>query len=108
MARRLPRGSARESSFPPRSLPLPEAEASTMNRLYLLRHGIAVPPGTEGYEDDDRPLTSKGERRTRQVAQGLRRLRLKLDRIISSPLPRALRTAELVAETLDIEFLVET
>jgi len=79
-----------------------------MNRLYLLRHGIAVPPGTEGYEDDDRPLTSKGERRTRQVAQGLRRLRLKLDRIISSPLPRALRTAELVAETLDIEFLVET
>lgn len=78
-----------------------------MNRLYLMRHGIAVPHGTEGIEDDERPLTSKGERRVRQVAQGLRRLKLKLDRIVTSPLPRAHRTAEIVAETLEIEFLLE-
>lgn len=73
-----------------------------------MRHGIAVPHGTEGMEDDERPLTSKGERRTRQMAQGLRRLKLKLDRIVTSPLPRALRTAEVVAETLEIEYLLET
>ncbi|HEV3166290.1 MAG TPA: phosphohistidine phosphatase SixA [Isosphaeraceae bacterium] len=79
-----------------------------MNELYLLRHGIAVPPGTAGYEDDERPLTAKGERRTRQIAQGLRRLNLQLDRVITSPLPRAQRTAEIVAETLDITYLLET
>jgi phosphohistidine phosphatase len=75
--------------------------------LYLLRHGLAVPHGTEGFADDERPLTEKGERRIRQVARGLRRLGLKLDRIVTSPLPRALRTAEIVADVLDAAFLLE-
>ncbi len=79
-----------------------------MNRLYLLRHGLAVPHGTPGYEDDDRPLTPQGERRMRQVARGLGRLRIKLDRIVTSPLPRALRTAEIVAKTLEMKSLLET
>jgi phosphohistidine phosphatase len=78
-----------------------------MQRLYLLRHGIAVPHGTPGIADDDRPLTAKGERRMRQVAHGLRRLKLKLDRIVTSPLPRARRTAEIVAEILDAAYLLE-
>ena len=78
-----------------------------MQRLYLLRHGIAVPHGSPEYADDDRPLTSKGERRVRQVAHSLRRLRLKLDRIVTSPLPRARRTAEIVAEVLDAAYLLE-
>jgi phosphohistidine phosphatase len=78
-----------------------------MKQLYLLRHGIAVAPGTPGYDDDLRPLTAKGERRMRQVAQGLRRLDLKLDRIVSSPLPRAWRTAEIVADSLEVPFLLE-
>jgi phosphohistidine phosphatase len=78
-----------------------------MQRLYLLRHGIAVPHGTPGIADDDRPLTAKGEKRMRQVAHGLRRLKLKLDRIITSPLPRARRTAEIVAEILDASYLLE-
>ncbi|MBX6314638.1 MAG: phosphohistidine phosphatase SixA, partial [Isosphaeraceae bacterium] len=78
-----------------------------MIRLYLLRHGIAVPPGTPGLADDDRPLTPKGEKRVRLVAEGLRRLRLKLDRIATSPLPRARRTAEIVAEALGIPYLLE-
>jgi len=79
-----------------------------MNQLYLLRHGIAVPHGTPGIEDDDRPLTPKGEKRMRQVGQGLRCLKVKVDKIVTSPLPRALRTAELVAEALGVEYLVET
>jgi phosphohistidine phosphatase len=37
----------------------------------------------------------------RQVARGLRRLDLRLDRIVTSPLPRASATAEIVAEGLD-------
>jgi phosphohistidine phosphatase len=79
-----------------------------MNRLYLLRHGIAVPYGTPGIEDDDRPLTPKGEKRMREVACGLRKLDLKLDRIVSSPAPRALRTAEIVAAELDLKEHLET
>jgi phosphohistidine phosphatase len=79
-----------------------------MNQLYLLRHGIAVPHGTPGIEDDERPLTPKGEKRMRQIAHGLRCMKVKLDRIVTSPLPRALRTAEIVAQTLEIEDLLET
>ncbi len=79
-----------------------------MNRLYLVRHGIAVPHGSLEYAEDDRPLTPKGETRIRQVARGLRRLGVKVDHIVTSPLPRAARTAELVAESLGIADALET
>jgi phosphohistidine phosphatase len=79
-----------------------------MQRLYLLRHGIAVPPGTPDIADDDRPLTSKGERRVREVAKGMRGLGVKVDRILTSPLPRAFRTAEIVARVLHQPDLLET
>ena len=80
----------------------PEAdiEPPKPNQLYLFRHGLAVPHGTPGVEDDDRPLTDEGERRVRQVARGLRRIKVKVVKIASSPLPRALRTAEIIAEAL--------
>jgi phosphohistidine phosphatase len=72
-----------------------------MTDLYILRHGIAVEPGTPGIPDDQRPLTAKGEKRMRQVARGLRLLGLKVERIVTSPLPRARATAEIVADALD-------
>jgi phosphohistidine phosphatase len=78
-----------------------------MTRLYLLRHGIAVPHGTPGVPEDDRPLTAKGEKRVRQVARGLVKLELEPDRIVTSPLPRAHRTAEIVAEVLGLEDRLE-
>jgi phosphohistidine phosphatase len=71
-----------------------------MNQLYLFRHGLAVPHGTPEIEDDDRQLTDEGERRVRQVARGLKRIKVKIVKIATSPLPRALRTAEIVAEAL--------
>jgi phosphohistidine phosphatase len=79
-----------------------------MHELYILRHGIAVDPGTPGIPDDERPLTPKGEKRMREIACGLRRLDLKLDRIVTSPLPRARATAEIVAEALDAKKILET
>jgi len=79
-----------------------------MERLYLLRHGIAVPYGTPDIEDDDRPLTPKGEKRVRQVAYGLKHLGLDVQKIVSSPLPRAYRTAEIVARVLESPDLLET
>jgi phosphohistidine phosphatase len=78
-----------------------------MQRLYLLRHGIAVPSGSPDFPDDERPLTRKGEQRVRRVAYGLKHLDLKIDKIVSSPLPRAFRTAEIVARVLGDPDLLE-
>jgi phosphohistidine phosphatase len=79
-----------------------------MKELYILRHGIAVEPGTPGIPDDERPLTAKGQKRMHEIARGLRRLDLSLDRIYTSPLPRARETAEIVVEELDADARLET
>lgn len=78
-----------------------------METLYILRHGIAVESGTPGIPDDDRPLTPKGRKRLREIARGLNRLDLRPARIVTSPLPRASETAEIVAEAMGIGGLVE-
>ena len=67
-------------------------------RFMIIRHGKAVRRGTVGVEDDERPLTREGERRFAEVAAGLARICDPPDVLLSSPLPRALRTAELAAE----------
>ena len=66
--------------------------------LYILRHGIAVEPGTPGYEQDaDRPLTPEGERKLGQIAVAMEALGLTFDLILSSPYVRARQTAEIIA-----------
>ena len=72
-------------------------------RIYLLRHGIAVPHGTPGVDDDDRTLTPKGESRVKKIALGLKRIDVEPGTIVTSPLPRARRTAEIVARVLKRE-----
>jgi phosphohistidine phosphatase len=78
-----------------------------MTELYVLRHGIAVPHGTPDIPDDERPLTPKGRKRMREIGRGLRRLGIAPERIISSPLPRAWETAEIVANALGRSDLLE-
>ena len=73
-----------------------------MTDLFILRHGIALPHGTPGIPDDERPLTPKGERRVREVGRGLAALQLDVEKIVTSPLPRARRTAEIVAQELGL------
>lgn len=69
--------------------------------LFILRHGIAVDPGTPGYENDaDRPLIPKGERRLRAAAAAMEKMELSFDVILSSPFIRARQTAEIVADEL--------
>jgi phosphohistidine phosphatase len=68
-------------------------------QLYFLRHGEADWPGWTK-PDDERPLTDSGKKEVRQVAKFLSRLKVKLDSIVTSPLPRALQTAEIAAEQL--------
>ena len=68
-------------------------------QLYFLRHGEADWPGWTK-PDDERPLTDFGKKEVRQVGKFLDRLKAKPDLIVSSPLPRALQTAEAAAEQL--------
>ena len=68
-------------------------------QLYFLRHGEADWPGWTK-PDDERPLTDFGKKEVRQVARFLNRLKVKPDLIVTSPLPRALQTAEVAAEQL--------
>ena len=69
--------------------------------LYLLRHGIAVDPSVPDFaKDAERPLTPKGKRRLRQIAEAMGELKLSFDLILSSPYARAKQTAEIVAKIL--------
>jgi phosphohistidine phosphatase len=70
--------------------------------LYILRHGLAVEHGAVGYlNDEDRPLTLKGKRKMRKIANAMDAFKLKFDLILSSPYTRARQTAEIVAECLN-------
>jgi phosphohistidine phosphatase len=72
--------------------------------IYVLRHGIAVERGTEGFEkDSERPLTGKGRRQLRKSAAAMKRMNLRFDLILSSPYTRARQTAEIVAEELKLK-----
>lgn len=71
--------------------------------LYILRHGLAVERGTPGFGDDAmRPLTPKGEKQLRKTVAALREMEPAFDLILSSPLLRAKRTAEIVAAELKL------
>lgn len=66
-------------------------------KIYFLRHAHASWPHWDG-DDDDRPLTEKGEAQSRRVGEFLQRNAIGLDAIFHSPLPRAAKTALIVAE----------
>jgi len=71
-----------------------------MKRLLLLRHAKAV-PATDPLVDIDRPLADRGERDARRIGERLRQQRVQPALILTSPAARALRTAQLVARTVD-------
>ncbi|MFL6589310.1 MAG: phosphohistidine phosphatase SixA [Chthoniobacterales bacterium] len=67
--------------------------------LIFLRHGLADWPNWTK-PDDERPLTKKGRKETREVARYLARLKVRPGKILTSPLPRASQTADIAAEHL--------
>ncbi len=66
-----------------------------MTTLYLIRHGIAAERGTYA-NDDERPLTEEGDRKTKRIAKRLRELGITFDAMLSSPLVRAKQTADIL------------
>ena len=70
-------------------------------RLYFLRHGPADWPDWKK-PDDERPLTKAGRKEVHEVGELLTALRVQLDVILTSPLPRAAQTADIAAEHLKV------
>jgi len=76
-------------------------------KICFLRHGEADWPDWDK-PDDERPLTERGRKEMKRVAKLLDRLKLSADAILTSPLPRASQTAEIVAERLGIELKTDS
>lgn len=72
-----------------------------MMKIYFLRHGLADRSAWSG-PDFERPLTPAGVERMTSQAEFISQLDLGVDHIITSPLQRALQTAEIVAEELGL------
>jgi phosphohistidine phosphatase len=81
-------------------VPRSNGPEAPMIELYVVRHGIAVEadPGTP---DAFRTLTRKGRRRFQKTAEAFGRRRRKLDLVLTSPLVRAVQTAEILAGATD-------
>jgi phosphohistidine phosphatase len=70
-------------------------------KLLLVRHAAAVPRGTPGVADDERPLTPEGEAKFTIAARGLARIAPRPDVLLTSPLPRARMTAGIAARAFE-------
>ena len=69
-------------------------------RIYLVRHGDAIPEEEAG-SDRDRWLSPRGREAARVLGRLLREHGVAPDVVLASPLPRAVQTAELLAASLD-------
>ena len=68
-------------------------------KIHLIRHAEAIPHAAE-LPEALRYLTSRGRTRFRRVATALKKQGANLDLIVTSPLIRAVQTAEILAETV--------
>lgn len=70
--------------------------------IHIVRHAEAVDRTTE-IPEEHRFLTRRGRRRFRKAAKSLAGLKIEPDLILTSPLVRAVQTADILAEALEYE-----
>jgi phosphohistidine phosphatase len=70
--------------------------------IYILRHGIAE-EGRAGQADADRRLTPEGKDKLRRILSRARIAGVRPELILSSPYKRAMETAALAAEELEVK-----
>ena len=71
--------------------------------IYLLRHAHALDLGEAGVPtDEERPLSGEGLRQTEIISDAVKRLGLKFDEILTSPLRRSVETAQELRRHLDM------
>jgi len=73
-----------------------------MKTVYLIRHGKAADRELSG-PDVERTLTERGIKDSSAIGRRLRKEGVKPSVIVSSPAPRALQTARIVAKQLDFK-----
>ena len=71
-------------------------------QLWLLRHGEAEPHGNGG-PDAERALTERGRDQSRAAGLALAALELTFQYVFTSPKVRAVQTAELACQALNVE-----
>src|SRR3989344_5674539 len=72
-------------------------------QIYLIRHGAVENPNDVVYgRMPGFPLSEVGREQIRQLAEGLRSKGVRFEAIYSSPLQRALQTAQILKEELDL------
>lgn len=72
--------------------------------LYVIRHAISEPLGKRNeFSDEKRPLTDSGRDRMREITKGLHKLGVQFDLLLTSPLTRAIQTAEIIAAAFNVE-----
>lgn len=70
-------------------------------QIYLVRHGDAIDRDLAGVETDgERWLTDEGREELGWTAAALARLKVKPDLVLSSPLVRAVQTAEIIRDVI--------
>jgi phosphohistidine phosphatase len=79
----------------------------TGTRLYFLRHGIAEEVRDASESDSLRPLSPQGRAALESSGRVMALLELGIDAILTSPLLRAVQTAEIIASRLGVAELVE-
>src|SRR5688500_1556676 len=67
-------------------------------RIYVLRHAIAEDSAKGG--DAQRALSDEGRKKMKEAAAGFARMKPEIDAIYSSPLIRAVQTAEIVSRAI--------
>ena len=76
-----------------------KGENSSFMQVYLLRHAVAE-KDRPGLSDADRALTGDGKRKLRQVLRAAGEAQVQPTLILTSPLKRAVETAEIAQQVL--------
>ena len=71
-------------------------------KLLIVRHAIAEDISPTG-KDGDRPLSSKGSEKFKQICKNLQHLDLKFDLLLDSPLLRSQQTADIFSEYFSVK-----
>src|SRR5258705_692460 len=74
-------------------------------KVFIIRHAIAEDSNRGG--DRARALTEEGKKKMKEAAEGFARLELEIDAIYSSPLVRAVQTAEIIAKAIGYKGTIE-
>ncbi|MEO8513495.1 MAG: phosphohistidine phosphatase SixA [Ignavibacteria bacterium] len=76
--------------------------------IYIIRHGVAADLDSEIVEDSFRYLTIHGRNHCRIVAQRLKDMKVSFDAVLSSPLVRAVQTAEVFSSVMKYDNEIKT